>query len=59
MPDSKNDARWLKVVDIEKIYIVIIETHENACSNTPRFRKLGHSAQIWNAALMHQEGLKG
>ena len=43
---------------LRKILLLLKQFHQNLCSKTPGFQKLGHFSEMQNDALMHREGLK-
>ena len=52
--------RWLEVGDKwKKISLLLKTVSKNVRFKTPRCRKLGHSSEMQNDALMHHQGLKG
>ena len=43
----------------KKILLLLKQFYGNNRSKPPRCRKLGHSSELQNDALVHREGLKG
>ena len=43
----------------EKIIVIIEQFHENVRSKTSKCRKLSHSSEMQNYALVHREGSAG
>ena len=54
---DENGLKW--EADEENISLLLKQLHTNFHSKTTRCRKLSHSSEIQNDALMHREGLKG
>ena len=54
------DEGGLKWVENEKNKVLLLKHFlEKNRSKTTRYRKLSHSSEMQNDALMHREGLKG
>ena len=54
---EEDGLMWL--ANGKKLSLLLKQFRENVRFKTPRCRKLGHSSEMQNAALMHREGLKG